>query len=62
MYSFYCIFDQMYAALVSIRDLFQKHQKSTNPQLLKSSLLKIKHYIPISIYNRCTILKTNDYL
>ncbi len=27
-FSFYCIFDEMNAALVSIRDFFQKHNKS----------------------------------
>ncbi len=36
-YSFYCIFDQINAALVCIRNLFQKHLKNcTKPEFLNS--------------------------
>ncbi len=44
-YSFYFIFDQINAALVNIRDVFQKH---TNSKLLNSSVyLYIWNYLAI---------------
>jgi len=44
-YCFYCIFDQMNAALVSIRDFFQKHQNNAqNFDLIIDNLFTIYFY------------------
>jgi len=32
-HNFYCIFDQINAALVSISDFFQKHEKNINSNI-----------------------------